>query len=128
MKKYLLLSFLIILSLKGFTQNAPFNVIIEPMSIENLGGLQSYTFAQANGKWLIIGGRLDGLHRRQPFAAFDVAGNNNQLIVVDPVLKQKWTMPLTSLPIAMQEQLSSTNMQFHQTGNYLYITGGYGYN
>lgn len=128
MKKLEIITFLSIITLNVFAQNTPFNVIIEPMTIENLGGLQSYTYAQANGKWLIVGGRLDGLHRRQPFAAFDIAGNNNQLIVVDPVLKQKWTMPLTSLPISMQEQLSSTNMQFHQTGNYLYIIGGYGYN
>ncbi len=27
----------------------------------------------------------------------------------------------------MQEQLSSTNMEFHQEGDYLYIIGGYGY-
>jgi len=27
----------------------------------------------------------------------------------------------------MQEQLSSTNMQFYQEGDYLYLTGGYGY-
>ncbi len=128
MKKFkLLISFVFIISFAN-SQNTPFNIFIEPITIENLGGLQSYAYGQANGKWLIVGGRLDGLHRRQPFAAFDIAGNNNQLIVVDPVAKQKWTMPISSLPIAVQEQLSSTNMQFHQNGNYLYITGGYGYN
>lgn len=111
-----------------FPQSAPFNIYIEPMNITGIGGLQAYAFGQHNGKWLIVGGRLDGLHRRQPFAAFDVAGNNNQLIVVDPVSEQKWTAPLTSLSVALQEQLSSTNMEFHQDGNYLYIIGGYGYN
>ncbi len=111
-----------------FAQTAPFNVYIEPMNIPGLGGLQSYAFGQHNGKWLIVGGRLDGLHRRQPWAAFDVAGNNNQLIVVDPVVMQKWSTPLTSLPVTMQEQLSSTNMEFIQEGDYLYVIGGYGYN
>lgn len=111
-----------------FAQTAPFNISIEPMNIDGLGGLQSYAFGQNGGKWLIIGGRLDGLHRRQPFAAFDIAGNNNQLLVIDPLSKQKWTAPLTSLSIALQEQLSSTNMEFHQEGDYLYIIGGYGYN
>ncbi len=128
MKRYIALLLFVFTLTSSYSQNSTFNILIESMTIENLGGIQSYSYGQSNGKWLIIGGRLDGLHRRQPFAAFDVAGNNNQLIVVDPVLKQKWTMPLTSLTIAMQEQLSSTNMQFHQTGNYLYITGGYGYN
>lgn len=64
-----------------FSQKDPFGIHIEPMTITGLGGLQAYAFGQDSGKWLIIGGRLDGLHRRQPFAAFDIAGNNNQLIV-----------------------------------------------
>jgi hypothetical protein len=110
------------------SQSTPFNIYIEPINISGLGGLQAYAFGQHNGKWLIVGGRLDGLHRRQPFAAFDVAGNNNQLIVIDPVSQQKWTAPITSLSVSLQEQLSSTNMEFHQEGNYLYIIGGYGYN
>lgn len=120
--------FFALLSIAMQAQNAPFNVYLEPLAISNLGGIQAYAFGQHNGKWLIIGGRLDGLHRRQPFASFDIAGNNNQLIVVDPVTSQKWQAPLTSLPVSVQEQLSSTNMEFHQEGNYLYIVGGYGYN
>jgi len=116
-----------VLTLSVFAQTSPFNMLLEPMSVPDLGGLQAYAFGQHNGKWLIIGGRLDGLHRRQPFATFDLAGHNNQLLVVDPVTLQKWSAPLTSLPQPMQEQLSSTNMQFHQDGDYLYLTGGYGY-
>ncbi|MFC6267668.1 T9SS type A sorting domain-containing protein [Frigoriflavimonas asaccharolytica] len=108
-------------------QTAPFEISLEPISITNLGGIQSFSFGQANGKWLLVGGRLDGLHIRQPFAAFDIAGHNNQLIVVDPVSQQKWSAPLTSLSTAIQEQLSSTNMQFFQDGDYLYCVGGYGY-
>ncbi|MFC2128349.1 T9SS type A sorting domain-containing protein [Bacteroidota bacterium] len=118
---------LLLFNLTVFAQTAPFNIYIEPMNITDLGGIHSYAFGQHNGKWLIIGGRLDGLHQKQPFAAFDVAGNNNQLIVIDPVAQQKWTAPISSLSVALQEQLSSTNMEFHQEGNYLYFIGGYGY-
>ncbi len=109
-------------------QQSPFTIELEAQNILNLGGLQSYAFGQYEGKWLLVGGRLDGLHRRQPFASFDVAGNNNHLIVIDPATNKKWTAPLTSLPVAMQEQLSSTNMEFWQQGSYLYVIGGYGYN
>ena len=109
------------------SQNTPFSVTIEPLNISNLGGIQSYAVGQSNGKWLIVGGRLDGLHRRQPWAAFDVAGNNNQLIVVDPVNQQTWSTSLSSLPTPIQEQLSSTNMEFYQEGDYLYFLGGYGF-
>ncbi len=119
---------LILFSFSLYAQNTPFNIFIEPISIDGLGGLQAYSVGQHNGKWLIVGGRFDGLHRRQPFAAFDVLGNNNQLIVIDPVTLQKWTAPITSLSTALQEQLSSTNMEFCQEGDYLYIVGGYGYN
>jgi len=115
----------ILLQLKA--QTSPFNIYLEPMSISNLGGLQAYAFGQHNGKWLILGGRLDGLHRRQPFASFDLAGHNNQLIVIDPISQQKWSAPLSTLPIAIQEQLSATNMEFIQEGDFLYLIGGYGY-
>ncbi|MDB0058421.1 T9SS type A sorting domain-containing protein [Salibacteraceae bacterium] len=121
----LAVSLFIQLGLKA--QPAPIGIELESISIPNLGGVQAYSFGQQNGKWLIVGGRLDGLHRRQPFAAFDVAGHNNQLIVIDPVAKQKWTASLSSLPTAIQEQLSSTNMNFFQDGDYLYCVGGYGY-
>jgi len=128
MKKQLLTLFVFLLSITLYSQTTPFNISIVPMNIDGLGGLQSFAFAQHNGKWLIVGGRLDGLHRRQPFAAFDVAGNNNQIIVIDPVLKQKWAASLGSLSVDIQEQLSSTNMEFHQNGNMLYVIGGYGFN
>ena len=62
-----------LISLMCYSQTVPFNINIEPLNITGLGGLQAYAFGQHNGKWLIIGGRLDGLHRRQPFAAFDKA-------------------------------------------------------
>jgi hypothetical protein len=126
-KKLLTLIGLVSLGFTVFAQSAPFDIYIEPMNVPGLSGIQSFVQGQDNGKWLIIGGRLDGLHRRQPFASFDVAGNNNQLIVIDPVSQQKWTAPLTSLSIGLQEQLSSTNMEFHQQGSYLYIIGGYGF-
>jgi hypothetical protein len=34
---------------------------------------------------------------------------------------------IITLPIGLQEQLSSTNMEFFQEGDYLYLAGGYGY-
>ncbi|MCC7245059.1 MAG: T9SS type A sorting domain-containing protein [Saprospiraceae bacterium] len=118
---------LLFTAVKTIAQEAPFNLALEPINISNLGGLQSYAFGEHNGKWLIIGGRLDGLHRRQPFATFDVAGHNTRLIVVDPVANQSWSASTTSLPAALKEQLSSTNMAFFQEGDRLYMAGGYGF-
>ncbi|MBK8144860.1 MAG: hypothetical protein IPK62_07610 [Bacteroidetes bacterium] len=127
--KHLVFLFAILLSqnITVYSQNAPFEVMLEPVNIPGLAGLQAFAWGQHDGKWLLIGGRKDGLHQRQPFAAFDVPGHNTDLIVVDPVMQQKWTAPLSSLPIGMQEQLSATNIQFYQEADYLYLVGGYGY-
>ncbi len=108
-------------------QDSGFKLSIEPLEINGQVGLQSFAFGVHNGKWLLVGGRLDGLHQRQPFAAFRESGNNKQLIVIDPVTTQKWTADLSTLPLPIQEQLSSSNMQFYQTGSYLYCIGGYGF-
>ncbi len=126
--KLLLLISSILISNYIFPQSAAFEISLEPpLTISGLGGLQSFAFGQYEGKWLLVGGRLDGLHRRQPWATFDIAGHNNQLIVVDPVSQEKWSAPFTTLPASMQEQLSSTNMEFFQEDDYLYFIGGYGF-
>jgi hypothetical protein len=125
--KFVIVAFLVFSGISS-TAQSPFEIYLEPLNIDSLGGIQAYAFGQHDGKWLIVGGRLDGLHKRQPFASFDIAGNNNQILVIDPISLQKWTSPISSLPIAIQEQLSSTNMEFHQEGDFLYLIGGYGYN
>lgn len=115
----------------AMAQSSPFSIHIEPMTISGLPGIQSYSHAQSGGKWLIVGGRLDGLHRAMGMgmmgAPFPASSNNNNLVVVDPVSSQFWTASLGSLPVDMQEQLSATNAQFYQEGDYLYVLGGYGY-
>ena len=58
------------------SQSTLFDVKLEPISVTGLSGIQSYAFAKYDNKLLIIGGRLDGLHQRQPFASFDELGNN----------------------------------------------------
>ena len=129
MKKYKI-TLVLILSLticnQVIAQNA-INISLSAINIENLNGRQSFAVGQANGKWLIIGGRTDGLHRRQPFASFDTNGQPNELLVIDPVSKQKWTANLSILPIAIQEALKATNIDFIQNNNQLYLIGGYGY-
>ena len=129
MKKYKI-TLVLILSLticnQVIAQNA-INISLSAINIENLDGRQSFAVGQANGKWLIIGGRTDGLHRRQPFASFDTNGQPNELLVIDPVSKQKWTANLSTLPIAIQEALKATNIDFIQNNNQLYLIGGYGY-
>jgi len=104
-----------------------YSVSLEALEIPGVVGLHSYSFGTADGKWLVIGGRRDGLHARQPFNAFPASMNNNQLFVIDPQAGQVWTSEISGLPLIVQEQLQATNVCFHQSGDTLFIAGGYAY-
>jgi hypothetical protein len=128
MKNLLPVAALFFLALQTlFAQNPGFNLTVEEEPFPGFPALQSFVTGSHDGKWVFLGGRTDGLHRRQPFAAFDPDGNNTLLYVADVESKQVWSKPLTGLPQHLLEQLQSTNMQFQQRDTVLYITGGYGY-
>ena len=119
--------FILLFYINSYGQTYEYEVRLEPLQIQGLGGLQSYAIGEHNGEWLIIGGRLDGLHQRQPFASFDPDGNNNELIVVNLETEEVWRKSLNDLPVNVREQFTSTNMQFYQKDDNLILTGGYGY-
>jgi hypothetical protein len=104
-----------------------YNIELVPVALPGLPGLHSYAFAQHDGKWLIIGGRKDGLHARQPFSAFPQSENNTLMYVIDVKAKAFWTASVNALPVGLKEQLQSTNMNFYQDAGTLYIIGGYAY-
>ena len=103
------------------------DLALREVQIDNMPGLQSFAWGQEAGQWFLVGGRTDGLHRRQPFAAFLASDNNTMAYVIDPVTQQVWSASISTLPQALFEQLQSTNMEFVQRGETLYVIGGYGY-
>jgi hypothetical protein len=109
------------------SQTFQYEISLEPISIPGLGGLQSYAIGNDQGEWLIFGGRLDGLHQRQPFASFTSAGNNDQIMVVNPETGAIWSQSIGFLPSNIKEQLASTNMQYYQDEEMLIFTGGYAF-
>ncbi|MFN8274740.1 MAG: hypothetical protein U0X58_07665 [Flavobacteriaceae bacterium] len=127
MKKQLMLFMLLFFKAVMAQNSFPYQVQLTPVTVANLPGLHSYAFAQHNGKWLIIGGRKDGVHARQPFNAFPGAQNNTNIYVVDVSAGQSWSASVNTLPTGLKEQLQSTNMNFHQDGDTLYIIGGYAF-
>ena len=102
-------------------------VSLKLIEVKGFTGLHSFAAAQNDGKWLLIGGRTDGLHKRRPFEAFLASDNNKKIIVIDPKTKQSWSASVNDLSDRLSEQLQSTNMQFIQHGKTLYLIGGYGY-
>jgi len=104
-----------------------FQVTVQEVPFDGLPSVQSFAVGTHGDRWLLVGGRADGLHQRQPFASFLAAGNNAQLHVVDRAAEQVWSVSLSTLPTAVQEQLQSTNMEWYQLDTVLYLVGGYGY-
>lgn len=121
--------FLLLFSMNSFSQVVDeFTVDIVPMTIPTVPGVHSYSWGVTDDfKWVILGGRVDGLHQRQPFASFLEQDNNKFVFVIDPVNEQFWQADLSVLSASLFEQLQSTNQQFQQRDSMLYITGGYGY-
>jgi hypothetical protein len=127
-RKHLMLLLLILCSGALLAQdNFKYNINISASSMTGFPGLHSFAFGQYQGKWVLIGGRLDGLHARQPFNAFRPEFNNPTIYVVDWPQQQLWSASVDVLPIGIREQLQSTNMNFHQSADTLYIIGGYAY-
>ena len=105
-----------------------FTVQIEPLIINDVPNIHSFSWGKtSDGKWLIFGGRIDGLHQRQPPFAFLESSNNKNVFLIDPVNNQTWSTSLSVLPSSVYEQLQSTNQEFLQKNKTLYIFGGYGY-
>lgn len=103
---------------------SPFQIHFDTVSIPGLPGLHSFAAGVYAGKWLLIGGRQDGMHPK--FGGFSTGGSNQHIRVVDPLTKQVWQRALTELPDTLQEQLRSANMEFVQHGPTLLFVGGYG--
>lgn len=118
---------LLLMSMRNpLTAQSPFSVGIQPLDIPKLPQLHSFAAAQYQGKWFLFGGRRDGLHRRQPFRAFDSAHANRYIWCVDPETRTVDSLPIQNLNPSLQSQLASTNMLFHQEDNVFYLVGGYG--
>jgi Secretion system C-terminal sorting domain len=125
--KVLVFALSLLTSVNLFAQDQ-FTVQIEPLIITDAPNVHSFSWGKtSDGKWIILGGRIDGLHQRQPFAAFQENDNNKSVYVIDPVANQTWSTSIDVLSTVLFEQLQSTNQEFYQRGNTLYIMGGYGY-
>jgi len=105
----------------------PYTIQIEPVIAPPLPALHSFAFAQSGDKWLIIGGRTNGLHGLNSSGGFPAEYKNDAVVVIDTATWLFYSADLNQLPQAIADPMRSTNMQYIQDGNYLYMVGGYGY-
>lgn len=110
------------------TSTEPYSIEVERINMPGTPSIHSFAFAQSNGKWLFIAGRTNGLHGFDAVSAFPKQYANKNIFVVDPVTIQTWSRNIfADLTFQTADPLRSTNMQYFQDGNKLYIIGGYGY-
>jgi hypothetical protein len=114
-----------------------FMVALVDVDSSALPALQSFSAAQgSSGKWLIAGGRTNGLHlfvqssnggTTAPPNAFPTTNANQNLWVIDPVAVKAWSAPLSSLPAPISDALSANNAVYYAADGNLYVIGGYGW-
>lgn len=123
MKSALSLLFILFSAWQGLAQD---ELLIQNKSIAGLPGLQSFAHGHYQGKYFLIGGRLDGLHQRQPFASFDAAGHSTQIWVLEADSNRAYPLYINTLADSIYDQLKSTNIEYYQVDSLLYLVGGYG--
>lgn len=115
----------------------PFRITISlsdfqlPSDVTNSYGLQSFVWGTYDNKWILLAGRTNGLHGfANDTNNFPPRQQNTSVIVVDPNKKQIFSRslqdPSAQLSQAVVDTLSVTAPEFKQTGNTLYMIGGYG--
>ena len=118
---------LALVSLHSAAQEFPYTVVLNPVYSSPDIALQSYAYGVWENRVLLIGGRKDGLHELQPFAAFAADGMPSNISILDLNNYSSTPVEFDILDTPLAEQFSSTNIQFYQTDSILWLTGGYGY-
>jgi hypothetical protein len=119
------------------TASSPFTITATEDVANDFPGaphLQSFSFAQWQGRWVFIGGRISGYHAVGGGSAdFLRADANRDVWVIDTTVKPPHTYhaAVTQMPVrlaAVRAQWMSTGQLYFQDGDQLYTCGGYGEN
>lgn len=124
----LLVAACLLLGCPLFSQTPPFTLEIEEATYSDWPGLHSFAFGEWDGKWVIMAGRINGLHGFFSFTAFPESSANANIWVMDVKTGDTWSFDVNNMPDPIAGPLLATNPQFVQQGKYLYIIGGYGKN
>lgn len=110
----------------GNPQDLPFQLSLEEVTQDELPGLHSFAFAHYEEWWIMIGGRINGLHGFFAATAFPEDKANTLLRLINPETGEMHTWAFDALNVPFKDALRATNPQYTRDGDWLYITGGYG--
>ncbi|MFO0889521.1 MAG: hypothetical protein U0790_10325 [Isosphaeraceae bacterium] len=90
--------------------------------------LHSFCLGRSQEKFLLLAGRTGGMHTfRKGTNNFPPSSQNYRAYVLDPsVPRFVGSFDLKALGPALADPLSSTNAEWVQVGDFLYLVGGYG--
>ncbi|WP_372370566.1 hypothetical protein [Candidatus Uabimicrobium sp. HlEnr_7] len=109
----------------------PFSIEVEELNFASqIPALQSFSLAEHDNNWLIIGGLSDGTHGdgKQIFATgqFPQKNFNERMWVISPQTGEVWSQ---AIPKNLAATLNVANPQYYKIDdNTLCIVGGYGIN
>ncbi len=106
---------------------------VHDMGTATVPTLQGFADAQVGDEWILLGGRTNGLHdfTNDGLVNFPPALQNRTVWVINPTTRETWQRDLgdatAGLTSAQIDSLSTTAPQSRQSGDKLFIIGGYGY-
>ncbi|KXK56835.1 MAG: hypothetical protein IPM61_00725 [Chlorobi bacterium] len=116
------------------TDTIPYTIEFVPKTLSGppLPALQGYhAFVNRDGRWLVVGGRGQGLHTfmQAPATNFIDSLSNHFLWVIDPESGKYWSFDVASLADTLSAPLSSTTAQacYDPATDLVYLIGGYGW-
>lgn len=110
----------------GDPADLPFSLDMEEVTQDELPGMHSFALAQWDGWWIVMCGRVGGLHGFFPFTAFPENEANAHIWLMNPETGENRQFAVDNLTVPFRDPLKSTNPQYVQDGSVLYIAGGYG--
>lgn len=124
----LIFSVMIFLSFGTIQAQYYYNTYLEKINWPRHPKIHSGVIVTYGEKWVMLGGRSNGLHGYQTPSAFPADGIQDSIFVANPQDLSVKSVSISSIvDVNIREQLSSSNMLFYKDGNQLYIAGGYGY-
>ncbi|MBK8847737.1 MAG: hypothetical protein IPO27_14825 [Bacteroidetes bacterium] len=104
-----------------------FAIQIDTAPITVMPAWHSGAVSHHNGYWILIGGRVNGLHGFQPANGFPLAGANQNIYVIDYKNDVVYSQSVAAYNSALYDHLTASSYQFLQRDSILYISGGYGF-
>ncbi len=110
----------------GDPSTLPFTLSMEEVTQDEVPGLHSFAFAKREEWWVIVGGRINGLHGFFISTGFPEDKANVFIRLINPESGEMRQFAVENLSIPYRDALKSTNPQYTQDGQWLYLAGGYG--